>query len=371
MEPKQISNRKELLELVQKGGIVAEVGSFRGDYAATIVSVAQPLELWLIDPWTGYNQITAEDGVTVYTEPNLAETFLRLHFRYDPRTVKLARGRGEELLDFFPDNYFDAIYVDAVHTTEAVKQDLDFANRKVRSGGFIFGHDWQYDSVKQGVYSFLAKTGYSLEYLTQEPLNSFGFYKGKKSYRSPVSLATIIATQGRGSLEGAIKSVLPEVNWDDGDEVWVISDGDNEVVRGVCARYPEVKYAFVPKSGGYGGKQRTAGHKLSSCRYSRYIDDDDTTVSGSCEVIKAALREDVKNKRAAMHIFRISNPDIWRERELRLGNVSTQCLVVPRVPGLPAWGLEYAADFHFADTCSNFLPVEWHEDVIAFRNSLR
>jgi len=368
VSPKLLPDRKAILDLIPKKSIIAEIGSFRGDYASTILERTDPSELWLIDPWEGWSQITAEDGVTTILEPNLAETFIRLHFRFDTRVVKLARGRGEELLEFFPDNYFDAIYIDAVHSTEAVKRDLDLANKKVRKGGFIFGHDWQYDTVKEGVYSFLNKTGYNLDYLTQEPLNSYGICKGQPTYRSPVSLGTIIATHGRPSLEKAIESVLREAVWEDGDEVWVISDGDRENVRKICEKYPEVKYEYTPLNGGYGGAQRTKGYKISSCRYLRHIDDDDAAIPGSGKIIKEIISEDIVIGRPRFRIFRILNPDIWQWEKLVLGNVSTQCFVVPRVPCLPGWPPEYAGDFTFAVNCAQFLPVVWHKEVVAHRN---
>ena len=45
------SSRLEMLHALPKGGIVAEVGVFRGDFAQKIYDIVKPDLLYLIDKW--------------------------------------------------------------------------------------------------------------------------------------------------------------------------------------------------------------------------------------------------------------------------------------------------------------------------------
>jgi FkbM family methyltransferase len=58
--------------------------------------------------------------------------------------VRLWRCRTDDqkLLDEYPDGYFDAIYVDAVHNYEGVRADILNFTPKVKRGGVIAGHDF-------------------------------------------------------------------------------------------------------------------------------------------------------------------------------------------------------------------------------------
>jgi hypothetical protein len=59
-------------------------------------------------------------------------------------SVEAAPGITDELLDF--------VFIDAQHTYEACKEDLETWLRKVRTGGFIRGHDYRWDGVNRVVH---------------------------------------------------------------------------------------------------------------------------------------------------------------------------------------------------------------------------
>lgn len=60
---------------------------------------------------------------------------------------------------------------------------------------------------------------------------------------------------------------------------------------------------------------------------------------------------------------------LWTDRQVRLGNVSTQMVCVPNVAGkLGVWPANSEKDFAFIrDTVRNYPPdaIGWREDVIA------
>ena len=45
------NGRQELLHLMPKGGVCAELGVWKGDFSQRILDVTSPRELHLVDPW--------------------------------------------------------------------------------------------------------------------------------------------------------------------------------------------------------------------------------------------------------------------------------------------------------------------------------
>ena len=50
-----------------------------------------------------------------------------------------------------PDSYLDWVYIDANHHYQFVKRDIDLSIKKVKSGGFIMGHDYMSNPRVWGV----------------------------------------------------------------------------------------------------------------------------------------------------------------------------------------------------------------------------
>lgn len=50
-EMRHLKSREWVLSDVEKGGIAAEIGAFRGHFSEVICRIAEPRELYLIDPW--------------------------------------------------------------------------------------------------------------------------------------------------------------------------------------------------------------------------------------------------------------------------------------------------------------------------------
>jgi predicted O-methyltransferase YrrM len=83
------------------------------------------------------------------------------------KQVKVHRGYSTDVLQQFPDQYFDWIYIDGNHLYEYVKKDLELSFVKVKSGGYITGDDytdggWWKGGVKKAVDEFARKKAVSL-----------------------------------------------------------------------------------------------------------------------------------------------------------------------------------------------------------------
>lgn len=142
--PKRRELRRKMLdEVMPKGARCAEIGVWQGDFSAEILDITQPRELVLIDPW----DLLAEK-VEQHTHSQHASA-ARMRAKYDDimSTIGLLpncivrKGFSVEILETYPDGYFDWIYIDGNHMYEFVLEDILTAARKVRSGGLIAGDD--------------------------------------------------------------------------------------------------------------------------------------------------------------------------------------------------------------------------------------
>lgn len=132
------------------GGHAAEVGVYRGEYSQHLISVLQVKTLHLIDPWiptdvyTGYDR---NDDIEA-TKERLAPHANR---------VEMIRGFSHEVVDHYPDNFFDFIYLDAAHRYGDCRRDLQQWWPKLKVGGLFAGDDYSTGFVLTGKdrgYSF-------------------------------------------------------------------------------------------------------------------------------------------------------------------------------------------------------------------------
>jgi predicted O-methyltransferase YrrM len=74
--------------------------------------------------------------------------------------ITLHEDYSYNVVDEFEDNSFDFIYIDASHTYEDTKKDIELYLPKVKKGGIIGGHDYQQDEfpgVKKSVLELVGK----------------------------------------------------------------------------------------------------------------------------------------------------------------------------------------------------------------------
>lgn len=159
-------NRDALLESLPKGGIVAEAGVDHGDFSNRILEITRPARLHLIDAW---NSRRYHGGL----ERLVRDKFSR---EIAAGLVRLNRGLSIDVLNGFPDGYFDWVYLDTDHSYATTRKELEVARRKVKSTGIIAGHDYvtgNWDGgirygVVEAVHEFCVKHDWELIALTHE-----------------------------------------------------------------------------------------------------------------------------------------------------------------------------------------------------------
>lgn len=170
-----ITNRVEMLNLIPKNGVVCEIGVFKGEFSEKIIQVLNPSKIYLVDIFEGIMCSGDKDGLNiVHTDLSLEYTSLVYKYSNDQR-VKLIKSRSDEFMESMPNDYFDYIYIDGDHSYEGVSSDLNLSIKKVKSGGFISGHDYtsMFPGVVMAVDEFCFKNNLEIKYITGDGCPSF------------------------------------------------------------------------------------------------------------------------------------------------------------------------------------------------------
>jgi len=136
------TSRNQWLEYFKPEGVGIEIGVERGWFSKTILEKCPKLILFLLDCWDypiknyydrDIGSEEAQRKILINVIDNIKDNF--------PRT-RIIKGYSNEFVSFFPDNFFDFIYIDANHKYKEVKKDIELWYPKLKSGGLFSGHDY-------------------------------------------------------------------------------------------------------------------------------------------------------------------------------------------------------------------------------------
>lgn len=174
-------SREELLDHLPDNSTVAEIGVDKGEFSKLILEKCSPKHLYLIDPWIAMTKIDVTDNSHSAKFSQVKEMFAQ----HD--NVTIIKKISTEALEDIEDESLDWIYIDGDHSYQGCKQDLDNYDKKVKTDGFICGHDWVTKDkngfgVNQAVNEFISEKNYILRGLTNE--ENFKSYVIAKSENS-------------------------------------------------------------------------------------------------------------------------------------------------------------------------------------------
>jgi len=115
-----LASLTDFLDRISPGGIALELGSLYGDFSREILARYRPAKLHLVD--VDFEPLTP----SVKQSPD----------------VELHRGLTSERVPEFDDESFDFIYVDADHSYEGVKLDIEMCVGKLKPGGILAFNDY-------------------------------------------------------------------------------------------------------------------------------------------------------------------------------------------------------------------------------------
>ena len=137
-----------ILKRLNKNAIVAEIGTWKGTNAFELLNNNETLNLYCIDRWKQYTTEEAErEQATKMGKASQDKFKLAKKQAYEVLETYADRAEIIELDSVeastgFPDNYFDLVFIDALHSYEGCLADIKAWMPKVKQGGYICGHDY-------------------------------------------------------------------------------------------------------------------------------------------------------------------------------------------------------------------------------------
>ncbi|MAH46733.1 hypothetical protein CMI37_12970 [Candidatus Pacearchaeota archaeon] len=165
---------KHVQPLVGKNSVCVEVGVEDGFFSEMILNEINPRQLFLVDPWeVGSDKNSTEKSYkeidnlpTAYSDERMLEKVKeKFSDQIENNKIIIKKGFSYDIVDEFPDDFFDFIYIDACHLYESVKADLKMFLPKLKAGGLMCGHDYldKYGfGVVQAVNEFVVDNNFEL-----------------------------------------------------------------------------------------------------------------------------------------------------------------------------------------------------------------
>lgn len=166
-------DRSHLLKLLPKGGVVAEVGVNKGEFSKEILDVCKPKKFHLIDAW---HTERYHESLSLFVEEKFATEITT-------NQIEINRGLSTDVVEQFPDQYFDWVYLDTSHDYTTTKLELEKYSKKMKEGGIIAGHDYTMGNwlktykygVIEAVHEFCVNKQWELVFLTTDYIENQSF----------------------------------------------------------------------------------------------------------------------------------------------------------------------------------------------------
>lgn len=126
--------------------MIAELGVFRGENFQLMIEHSPKLAV-AVDAWKDDGNIARNDSGLSQEILDEQHACFRANVMNKP-FVKLIREYTFKAAKKFPDECFDLIYIDADHTYEGCKKDLEAWYPKVKTGKFLTGDDYRNGKAK-------------------------------------------------------------------------------------------------------------------------------------------------------------------------------------------------------------------------------
>ena len=152
-----IRTRRGLLDLFNslefKLGV--EVGVWNGRLARFMCYMMRGAHIYGVDPWKEYTQISG----LIISQETQDENYKKAVARLANYNHDIIRESSMDAVKQFMDGELDFVYIDANHAYEYVKPDATEWAKKVRPGGIVSGHDFDFPGVEKAVREHTEENG--------------------------------------------------------------------------------------------------------------------------------------------------------------------------------------------------------------------
>lgn len=169
--------REHYIETVLPQNMIgAELGVFEGEFSDVLRRSEKFNKLYLVDIFEG-NMFSGDKNGENGKIINLTNAYNNLSNIYkDDKVVELIRGTSFDFLQKLDNDFLSFVYIDADHSYEAVKKDLEISRVKVKNNGIISGHDYdesQFYGVFLAVNEFIMKYNLEIQLTIEDKLSSY------------------------------------------------------------------------------------------------------------------------------------------------------------------------------------------------------
>jgi hypothetical protein len=149
--------------------IGCEIGVWRGEMSINLLSSKEDLFLIMVDPWDEnvYDKDTENMSATMsFKNRNTGEWIKNFNHvvsilnKYENR-YSINKLTSESASKLYNEEYFDFVFIDGDHSENGVMKDIELWLPKVKSNGYICGHDYK---VFHGVTNAVNKS-FKKEYI--------------------------------------------------------------------------------------------------------------------------------------------------------------------------------------------------------------
>ncbi len=169
------SSREDVLQLLPKGGTIAEVGVAYGNFSRLLLDNLQPEKFIAIDSFA-FTKDNEPWKQTFIKDSGLSHIdYYKTKFEKEINTglLEVHQGMSWDCLAKLPDSSIDYLYLDAGHSYEEVVNDIQQIKKKIKDTGIIQFNDYVlFDSfafipygVPKAVHEFMLEENYELLYL--------------------------------------------------------------------------------------------------------------------------------------------------------------------------------------------------------------
>lgn len=152
---------------------IAELGVFTGLFSRELLT-CKPEILWLVDIWEGPMSSGVNDNENdVIRIADMSKVYIDIVDEFCYPNVNIYRGRSTDFLQAIEDDSLDCVFIDTDHSFEQTRDELNLSFDKVKSGGWITGHDYNMGGVRDAVDSFCQLNGLEIEYLSKDKFVSY------------------------------------------------------------------------------------------------------------------------------------------------------------------------------------------------------
>jgi hypothetical protein len=154
----------ELLNHCEDGGVLIELGAWKGKstcfITTEIIKQKRNVKFYTIDTFEGTSELSDPNETSVYNkqDKNILEQFIE-NIEPVKNSLNYIISKSHEAAKNFQDNSVDAIFIDAGHSYESVKKDIEHWYPKMKKQSIISGHDYEpaWPGVIKAVNEFFGK----------------------------------------------------------------------------------------------------------------------------------------------------------------------------------------------------------------------